>query len=544
MGDPTLDGMLGGGLPESRATLLVGGPGTGKTTLAMQFLQAGLDAGETALFVSTEQTVEELRDSFSEFDFALDDEGLSFLTVHAAPGRTFEGDGRALTIQRLGRGPDATLEESNAFVPGPETAPEGDGFEWASGQSPTVDDGDDPPEADERPQEEATGTIDPGSFGDAFARPFDRENLLEYLRPHGPCDRVVFDSVSGLSAVGDGSELFRRTVLDLIRFFSDEFGATTVFTAEAGDESQESRLLRFTTHGVIELRREPVQGDPHRFLEIKKLRGVDHDRRTVELELVPSGVRVAPNRRSQPPALKDHAHRPIGIEGLDALCGGGLVRGAGVLLRHDGRATLSALFGTLLDHALSAGDDLTLLPTNGLRESRVRALLEGHDRELERLLREGRLSIVDLVGVWDDSLPGVHEPGETAADLAELLAFLSDDDTRTATLCGADTIVHAYGIDGAREVRYAQSRFLDPDDTLIHVSNPETIADRAAAFYRDAAEQVVETWVADDGLQYVTLRKSPCGFVGSTSLVEYVADPPYVRVQDPPATRENPAAGE
>jgi hypothetical protein len=48
--------------------------------------------------------------------------------------------------------------------------------------------------------------------------------------------------------------------------------------------------------------------------------------------------------------------------------------------------------------------------------------------------------------------------------------------------------------------------------------------------------------VADDGLQYVTLRKSPCGFVGSTSLVEYVADPPYVRVQDPPATREHPAA--
>jgi KaiC/GvpD/RAD55 family RecA-like ATPase len=541
MGDPTLDGMLGGGLPDSRATLLVGGPGTGKTTLAMQFLQAGLEEGETALFVSTEQTVEELRDSFSEFSFELDDENLSFLTVHAAPGRTFEGDGRALTIQRLGRGPDATLEESDAFVPDPAAAD--DGFEGMT-QQPATGGGDASGSAasEGTAGADASGAIDPGSFGDAFARPFDRENLLEYLRPHGPCDRVVFDSVSGLSAVGDGSELFRRAVLDLIRFFSDEFGATTVFTAEAGDRSHQSRLLRFTTHGVIELRRDPVQGDPHRFLEIRKLRGVDHDRRTVELEVVPSGIRVAPNRRSQPPALKDHAHRPIGIDGLDALCGGGLVRGAGVLLRHDGRATLSALFGTLMNHALSAGDDLTLVPTNGLRESRVRALLEGHDWALERLMREGRLSVVDLVGVWDDSLPAVHDPGESAADLAELLASLNDDDARTATLCGADTIVHAYGLGGAREVRYGQSRRLDPDDTLVHVSNPETIADRAAAFYRDAAEQVVETWVADDGLQYVTLRKSPCGFVGSTSLVEYVADPPYVRVQDPPATRETPAA--
>ncbi|MFB6304876.1 MAG: RAD55 family ATPase, partial [Haloferacaceae archaeon] len=61
-GEPVLDGMLRGGLPENRAVLVTGGPGTGKSTLAMQFLQAGLERGETALYVSTEQTIEELRD--------------------------------------------------------------------------------------------------------------------------------------------------------------------------------------------------------------------------------------------------------------------------------------------------------------------------------------------------------------------------------------------------------------------------------------------------------------------------------------------------
>jgi hypothetical protein len=48
----------------------------------------------------------------------------------------------------------------------------------------------------------------------------------------------------------------------------------------------------------------------------------------------------------------------------------------------------------------------------------------------------------------------------------------------------------------------------------------------------------------EDGLQYVNLEKSPCGFVGTTSLLEYVEDPPYIRVQRPPQERENPFATE
>ncbi|AEN06540.1 circadian oscillation regulator KaiC-like protein [halophilic archaeon DL31] len=53
--------MLDGGYPEERAVLLTSTPGTGKSTLAMQFLQEGLQNGESWLFISTEQTVDELR---------------------------------------------------------------------------------------------------------------------------------------------------------------------------------------------------------------------------------------------------------------------------------------------------------------------------------------------------------------------------------------------------------------------------------------------------------------------------------------------------
>jgi circadian clock protein KaiC len=52
-----LDGITGGGLPRGRTTLLVGGSGSGKTILALQFLVHGArEAGEPGIFVAFEET--------------------------------------------------------------------------------------------------------------------------------------------------------------------------------------------------------------------------------------------------------------------------------------------------------------------------------------------------------------------------------------------------------------------------------------------------------------------------------------------------------
>jgi KaiC/GvpD/RAD55 family RecA-like ATPase len=489
-GDDVLDEMLGGGIPANRTVLVAGGPGTGKSTLAMQYLQAGLSADEECLYVSTEQTIEEVRDSFSEFVFELEHENVEFVSIHATPGQTIEGDDE-LTLQSL------------------------DGKEI---------------------------------LGPGFDAPFTGKYIREYLQRYAPRDRVVFDSASGLSVVSEGDDLFRRTVLELSRFFTEEFGATTVFTAEAhGDESLTGGdLLRFTTHGVISLSRELVQSDTHRFVEVSKMRGVDHDHRRMEFEITDEGLRVGPARRSQPPALKDHAHGAVGIPGLDALCGGGLVRGAGVLLEHNGRANLSALFSALLSHAFETDHTVTLVPTIALRQSRVESLLAGYDLSLSELLAEDRLFVVDLIGAWDRSTPNVYGPYDSGEEFTEVLSDLDNRSDRTRfNLVNANAIAHAFGDGTARQVRYfEEARLLDEDDLLLHVSNPATVDDRVAAFYRDAADQVLDVWMADDGLQYVTLRKSPCGFVGTTSLVEYVEEPPYLRVQYPPGSRENPYACE
>ena len=67
-----LDHVLNGGLARNRSFLLEGSPGTGKTTIAMQFLLAGADAGERGLYVTMSETEDELRASAASHGWKLD----------------------------------------------------------------------------------------------------------------------------------------------------------------------------------------------------------------------------------------------------------------------------------------------------------------------------------------------------------------------------------------------------------------------------------------------------------------------------------------
>jgi circadian clock protein KaiC len=68
-----LDGILGGGLPPNRLYLLDGSPGTGKTTLALQFLLAGAARGERGLYVTLSESREELAEVATSHGWTLDD---------------------------------------------------------------------------------------------------------------------------------------------------------------------------------------------------------------------------------------------------------------------------------------------------------------------------------------------------------------------------------------------------------------------------------------------------------------------------------------
>jgi circadian clock protein KaiC len=84
-----LDEMTGGGLPRGRTTLLVGGSGSGKTILALQFLVNGVkNFDEPGIFVAFEETPERIVSNAKTFGWGLNDlqqDDLFFMDVQPSP---------------------------------------------------------------------------------------------------------------------------------------------------------------------------------------------------------------------------------------------------------------------------------------------------------------------------------------------------------------------------------------------------------------------------------------------------------------------------
>ncbi|NYT19521.1 MAG: circadian clock protein KaiC [Methanosarcinales archaeon] len=64
-----LDDMLEGGIPEGFTVVVTGPPGTGKTTLCMQFLMEGIKNDEKCIFFSFEERVQQLIQHFMRFSW-------------------------------------------------------------------------------------------------------------------------------------------------------------------------------------------------------------------------------------------------------------------------------------------------------------------------------------------------------------------------------------------------------------------------------------------------------------------------------------------
>src|SRR5499426_654445 len=83
-GVPGLDELLIGGLTPNRMYMVEGSPGTGKTTLALQFLLQGRDAGEKTVYVTLSETVNELKAVARSHGWILD--GVELFQLSPAEG--------------------------------------------------------------------------------------------------------------------------------------------------------------------------------------------------------------------------------------------------------------------------------------------------------------------------------------------------------------------------------------------------------------------------------------------------------------------------
>lgn len=96
-GTPALDDILHGGLISERLYLVDGNPGSGKTTLALQFLLEGVRRGEKCIYVTLSETREELEAGAASHGWSL--EGIEVVELIPDQENELGGDGAITMIQ-------------------------------------------------------------------------------------------------------------------------------------------------------------------------------------------------------------------------------------------------------------------------------------------------------------------------------------------------------------------------------------------------------------------------------------------------------------
>ncbi|CAN7756987.1 AAA family ATPase [Ensifer adhaerens] len=90
-----LDDILVGGLSKGHVFLLEGNPGTGKTTIALQFLIQGSEVGERGLYITLSETERELRAGAASHGLTIDE---SIEVFELAPPETLLDDDRQQSL--------------------------------------------------------------------------------------------------------------------------------------------------------------------------------------------------------------------------------------------------------------------------------------------------------------------------------------------------------------------------------------------------------------------------------------------------------------
>ncbi len=229
-----LDSMLGGGLPFGRCTLVCGGPGSGKTTFAVQFLYNGTKKyGETGMYVSLGESPAHLIENMAGFGWdieKLEKEG-KLILVDASPIRTLPG-------------------------------------------------------------EVSIGKINIGK------RNFSMLSLIEVIRnrvEEKKVKRIVIDPITTTMIQYPDETERQNAILDLMEAVT-ELDATSLMTTELRATSLERqvRTEEFLSHGVIIFHRFTEGGRIIRAIQIEKMRGVAHDHELRPYKILKSGIEIFP----------------------------------------------------------------------------------------------------------------------------------------------------------------------------------------------------------------------------------------------------------
>jgi circadian clock protein KaiC len=292
-GVPGLDEVLVGGYARGNLHLIEGQPGTGKTTLGLQFLLDGRAKGEQGLYVTLSETRRELLRAARTHGWSLD--GIEIFEL-VPPELTLDPKKE----QTLLYASDLELGETVNMV----------------------------------------------------------KQEVERIRP----ERVVFDSVSEIRMLSQGSLRYRRQILALKHFLALQ-NCTTLFLDDLSAALEETSLHSLV-HGVVRLQQTALQfGGDRRRLQISKMRGRDYKGGFHDYVIRKGGLTVFP-RLIAAEHQKDLPEGPAvtsGLPELDALLGGGLTRGASTLIMGPSGTGKSSLTLQFVSAALSRGEKVLMV---------------------------------------------------------------------------------------------------------------------------------------------------------------------------------------
>ena len=228
--------MLMGGIPKGHTVLVSGGPGTGKSTIAMQFLYNGVAKfGEPGMYLSLEERPEDLVRNFSKYGWDMNK--IEILSIVPTGKISREDLRRGRFTFRIGR----TYREGS------------------------------------------------------FSMDLIREIITEKVKELG-AKRLVIDSISALSLHLEDKFILRQEILATVHLLK-ELGITSIITTETPEgKGGISRfgVEEFVVEGVIGIYNIKLGSKRVRGIEVLKMRGTKHSQKISLMEITSKGIVVYP----------------------------------------------------------------------------------------------------------------------------------------------------------------------------------------------------------------------------------------------------------
>ncbi|PKK85744.1 MAG: hypothetical protein CVT48_04060, partial [Thermoplasmata archaeon HGW-Thermoplasmata-1] len=246
-GVPGLDELIKGGFPQGSVILLRGGPGSGKTTFALQFLIEGIKNGVKGLYISLEESVPEIIRGAENFGWDLSEVlKKELLRIESVEFKRTPGYIRSLS---------------------PDNPPWSISVETSSKKGRGI-----------------SGQFNSETFSE----------LLKTLVDDSGAGRVVMDSLSMFSSQFNNEGELRFETIELVKTLSSR-NCTTLVTAQSERKSgEEFKPEEYLSHGVIDLHYIQQGNSYIMAAHVLKMRNSDHDREFRPYAITKKGVVVYP----------------------------------------------------------------------------------------------------------------------------------------------------------------------------------------------------------------------------------------------------------